>query len=295
MTNPKSPPRLCVVGYIFFEVFLPLDHPPPEQGEEIFVEDIPIGLGGALNTASVAKALGLEVTLLHPNGGGLTDIAASHTVKQLGIREQTWKTVPDPAISLVISTQQDRSFISKVDRKAMLGCPRFPGADWVHVGGLNEARDLTEQIATAREAGVKVSVSGCWSPEELARLSTVETRQWDLLILNEKEARTATGQVETAPLLLQNVAENIIVTLGSGGACGWLGGEQVRVEAPKLSPLDCTGAGDGFCAGLISALLRGLTGENALRIAVGSASVMLGIRGGVAMDRNTISALEELL
>ena len=46
---------LVVVGMAYFEVFVP-PHVRPRPGEELFVDGIALGLGGALNTATVAAA-----------------------------------------------------------------------------------------------------------------------------------------------------------------------------------------------------------------------------------------------
>ena len=59
-TKPRV--ELCVAGLVYFEVFVPGGVIPP-PGEELFVDNLRLGLGGALNTASVAAALGLDVVL----------------------------------------------------------------------------------------------------------------------------------------------------------------------------------------------------------------------------------------
>lgn len=61
---------LVVVGLAYFEVFVP-PHAHPAPGEEVFVDGMTLALGGALNTASVAAALGLRVTLCLPIGHGI--------------------------------------------------------------------------------------------------------------------------------------------------------------------------------------------------------------------------------
>ncbi|MFZ3028136.1 MAG: carbohydrate kinase family protein, partial [Rhodoferax sp.] len=65
---------LVVVGLAYFEVFVP-PHARPAPGEEVFVDGMTLALGGALNTASVAAALGLRVTLCLPMGHGIVDQA----------------------------------------------------------------------------------------------------------------------------------------------------------------------------------------------------------------------------
>ena len=50
-------PDLTVVGPAFFEVFVPPPDARPVPGEERYVDRIPVGLGGALNAASVADSV----------------------------------------------------------------------------------------------------------------------------------------------------------------------------------------------------------------------------------------------
>ena len=105
---------LGVVGLVFFEVFVPADVDWPQQGEENFVDRLPVGLGGALNTASVAKALGARVALISPRGDGLTDLMIRAAVQRLGVEDHPWPGPPDPGITLVRSTPHDRAFISAI-------------------------------------------------------------------------------------------------------------------------------------------------------------------------------------
>ena len=49
-----------------------------------------------MNAASVAAALGIDVTLVHPSGGGMVDLAAEALMLRLGIRSVTWPSRPDP-------------------------------------------------------------------------------------------------------------------------------------------------------------------------------------------------------
>lgn len=287
----KPSAELCVAGLVYFEVFVPGGVIPP-PGEELFVENLRLGLGGALNTASVAAALGLDVVLAHPRGQGLSDSAIAHTTQQLHIPTLTWASQHNPAVSLVFSGLQDRSFVSAADFGALALCRELPSARWIHVPGLLEARHLAAPLARARSAGAKISVSGSWAPEELTALSSLTHQPWDLLILNDKEAAFAAVDPKLAPDRLQGAARNVVVTLGPDGALGRLDGAWVSADAVPVAAVDFTGAGDAFCAGVLASLLRGITGDAALRHGCRVAARLLTQAGGVVDDPATLADLK---
>jgi sugar/nucleoside kinase (ribokinase family) len=160
--------QLCVVGYIHLEVCLPLEQRWPAAGEEVFVPAIDLRLGGALNTASVARALGLPVVLAYPVGyGGLSKAAIDNTLVRLGIAPRPWPARADPAISIVLANASERSFVSATDFAALADCPALPACGWIHVAGLIEAEGLAPRLAAARDVGARVSVAGSWAPDVL--------------------------------------------------------------------------------------------------------------------------------
>ncbi|WP_127128483.1 ribokinase [Georgenia sp. SYP-B2076] len=90
----------------------------------------------------------------------------------------------------------------------------------------------------------------------------------DLLIVNEHEAadlaRTTGGEqsaaeapTELAMALLARVPA-VVITLGAAGALvAERGADPVTVPAPRVTPVDTTGAGDTFCGVLAAALAHG--------------------------------------
>jgi sugar/nucleoside kinase (ribokinase family) len=294
---------LCVAGLVYFEVHAPVEGGMPPSGQERFVGRLPVTLGGALNTASVAKRLGLEVTLVHPSGGtGLTDVAIRQALAAAELPSVTFPSRADPALSLVFSDARDRGMLSAADFEAFGACPALPAAGWIHVPGLCEARLLGRQLDEARAAGARIAVSGSFAPEELARLrDQVATGAqtvplWDLLVLNEREAQALAGSAEAAIDRLRGLARELVVTLGDRGVLGLLGGEAVRAEAAPLDAgvetLDPTGAGDAFCAGLLAARVRGWTAPGALRFATRVAARILGVRGGAVLGPGVFDDLQ---
>lgn len=292
---------LVVVGMAYFDVFVP-PHEPVAPGEELFIDGMQLTLGGALNTASVAAALGLNVTLCVPMGTGIVDQAVALLAARLSITLVPISTRDNPAISLVCSDAGDRSFVSSADLDALASIERLPRAAWIHVPGLEEASRLTRVLALARQDGARISVSGSWSVQQLGRLAgnQMDAAPWDLLVLNEKEALAACGDVANAPELLAGAAHSVLVTLGPKGAFGMLDGVPLQALAapvPGAAPvpalvLDTTGAGDAFCGGLIAALLQGAAPAQALRHGIHTAARILSQTGGVVSDARSMEDLK---
>lgn len=289
MTDPNQP-TLTVVGLVYFELAVPAGMLPVPAGRERFVEHMRVGLGGALNTASVARALGQSVVLAYPSGHGLTDRAASSVLRDLGLPSLTWDARADTAISLVLDGDGDRSFLSFADFDALEACPQLPPSACIHVAGLKEARLLAHRLQDARSQGSLISVSGGWAPEELETLAD-EPRPWDFLFLNEVEAEHAVGSAQEAPERLARTAANVVVTRGSKGALGRVGGEWFEVPARPVDTIDATGAGDAFVAGFLSAHLKGRTAAASAALATEVAARQLGMPGGVAVDASRYSDL----
>jgi sugar/nucleoside kinase (ribokinase family) len=284
--------ELLVVGMCYLDVLVPRTAPPP-PGEELFVDAIELSFGGAANTASVAAALGLQVTLCAPAGCGIADLALRALAERLGIALDALPSSDDPAISLVFADARERTFVSAADFSALERLKHLPEAPWIHVPGLEEAARLAGPLARARAAGSRVAVSGSWQPGRLAQLAWQPEVLWDLLVLNDKEAEAACGDVAQAPRMLAACARSVVVTLGAAGAFGVFDGAPVRVAARAVEVLDPTGAGDAFCAGLLAALMRGLAPAAALRFGASAASHLLQQAGGLLQDPLRIAALRK--
>lgn len=281
---------LVVAGLAYLEVYVP-PHAPAPPGQERFVDGIALGLGGALNTASVAAALGVPVTLCAPAGHGIADLALAAQAARLGITLAPLPARDDPAISLVFADAHERSFVSSADFAALEQAGHLPEAGWIFVPGLEEAARLAAPLARARRDGAKVAVSASWSEQRLAQLATLRGAPWDLLVLNEKEALAACGDIAAAPQLLAGAAGAVIVTMGPHGARGTLAGSSFSVPAVPASVVDTTGAGDAFCGGLLTGLVRGLAPAAALRLAARAAAIILEQRGGMLAAPDRMAAL----
>jgi ribokinase len=102
----------------------------------------------------------------------------------------------------------------------------------------------------------------------------------DILICNEIEAGQLVGSDVTPERAVQAAGELVgrgsraaVVTLGRHGAVAADRDGSFRVEAPTVSVVDTTGAGDAFCGALMAWLARGSTLHEAVQAGVCAGSL----------------------
>jgi len=104
---------------------------------------------------------------------------------------------------------------------------------------------------------------------------TPNQKEFEELIGHRVDSDRLEEELET--FVEAKVFENVLLTLGSGGAL-YAGGRQgvLRIEAPEVEKVSAVGAGDSAVAGLILGLLRGRNHRTASgwAVAAGAAAVM---------------------
>lgn len=261
--------RLAVLGLVYFEVVADRGDCDVQSGRERFVTSLHSRLGGAYNTASVARSLGLDVTLVYPHGDGLTDHAVTAALNDEGIPLQTWSAKGEGPMTLVLRDASDRAFVSRANLEALRALPSLSAYDAIHVAGLAEAHLAEPQLRAARASGAKVSVSASWAPDWLRKLSQGNAQgndlRWDYLFLNSEEATYACGSVEDALNHLRTVSDHVVVTRGAEGISGFVDRAMFHTPSAYRQVSDPTGAGDSFVAGFLQARAVGATGPEAAR------------------------------
>ena len=121
---------------------------------------------------------------------------------------------------------------------------------------------LAGLFAAARTAGAVTSLDTNWDPAGGwggAQLRDV-LAQTSLLLPNEGEALRISGapDLDTAAGVLTSWGPDLVVKLGARGALCAQGPRWHRAELAPVTPVDATGAGDCFNAGLIAGLAQGL-------------------------------------
>ena len=258
---------VVVVGEIFADHVFSGFARWPQPGEEHFTDHyIREAGGGAAITACALGKLGRSVSIFAVMGK--EDAWLQERLRSFGVDLQGLRLTPTPtAISVSISTQQDRSFLT------------WPGANRMLPGYLSEAeislrlmegRHVHFALPLDREFALhllpQLRSAGCTSSIDVGHqvkwlqdpANWLTCGEVDFFLPNEREGHIMTGSDLPTQMLATLVDKGIrgaVLKLGSAGAAAWAGGQIQRARALTLEPVDTTGAGDVFDAGLIDALL----------------------------------------
>lgn len=145
-------------------------------------------------------------------------------------------------------------------------------------------------IALCKEKDVKVVLN----PAPAHKLKDATMKDIFMILPNETEldilCNSSGSFEEMAESLYKKGIENVIVTLGEKG-CMLVNEEGIKhFPAPPFSPVDTTGAGDSFVAGITVAISEGKSLEKAIKFASYVAGVTISKEGAQTSlpDRKTV-------
>ncbi|MCA0205201.1 MAG: sugar kinase [Proteobacteria bacterium] len=174
------------------------------------------------------------------------------------------------------------------------------GRDLIHVSGITLAiltpearRVLRDELARARQGGALVSFDPNWRPalwpgpdvarsamRELLAVCDIALPSWpdEGALFGDTDPQVCCGR-----LLSLGVPE-VALKLGAEGALTATAGTPAQVvpALPDLTPLDTTGAGDGFNGAYLAARLAGHAPTVAARLANRMAAEVIGVYGALA-------------
>ncbi|MGA2211244.1 MAG: PfkB family carbohydrate kinase [Acidimicrobiales bacterium] len=272
---------LVVVGDVINDVVIrPLTSPAPGTDTPSDVQLTPGGSGA--NQAAWLGWLGASVRFA--SRAGAADAARHRDVlESFGVDA---RIVSDPerrtgTIAILVGPGGVRSMFSDRGASAFLDEGDLPaalldGASRLHVSGYSlfgeTSRPAVLRLMTmAASAGVEISVDPC----SVAGLREVGadaflgwTKEVALVFPNLDEGRFLAGCPSEHPAtIVDTLLEHyglVALTLGPAGVLvASSAGERIRLEAPAVSVLDPTGAGDAFCAGFLAELLDSAGGNDA--------------------------------
>jgi ribokinase len=296
-------PKIVVVGSANTDFVV---HVPqlPSGGETVLGDQFQIARGGkGANQAVAAARLGADVTLVARLGDDNLGREALNAYGQEGI--QTDFVVLDretpSGVALILVNQEGENLIavapganSRLAPADVLAAERaIAGADCL----LLQLEIPLESVRTAAEVARRHQVRVILNPAPAQRLAPDFFHLVDVLTPNEREAAFLAEVPAESPGFLSGLAARInvptlIVTLGSQGACILAQGQEHRVPAFPVTPVDTTAAGDAFNGALAVALARGGNLYPAVLWA-NAAGAMAATRAGAQPSLPTAVEMEE--
>jgi ribokinase len=270
-------PRVVVLGDLMIDVVAHLDG-AVAPGSDAPARIAFRGGGSAANVAAWLAAAGIRPALVARIGPDERGRSAEAELRAAGV--DTRLTVdPEHATGtcvVLVAPDGERTMIPDAATGEHLAPDDLPDelpgpGRHLHVAGyalLRRGSRAAARSAIERARARKMTVSV--DPSSAALLSPAFldlARGADLLLPNVAEARVLSGEPEperAARRLAESVRE-VVVKLGEQGAL-WTDGREMRraAAASVHAPIDTTGAGDAFAAGLLAARVNGASPEEGL-------------------------------
>jgi ribokinase len=291
---------VVVVGSVNIDVSSRVEE-LPRAGETVLAAELHEGLGGkGANQAIAAARAGAAVVMLACVGTDAAGSSALARLRQEGIDTGgvlSCESLPTGrAFICVDACGQNQIVVSSGANAALrpddLDLLRglIEPAGLLLTGGELDSATVVRAAELAALAGRRFVLN--LAPVIDLPASTLA--QSDPLIVNELEAEmlgisTASLEQDLAEAV-DRVARSIVVTLGHAGAMSARAGVVTRHPAPRVTPVDTTGAGDAFVGTLVAALSRGASLEQATDEAVVAGAKSVQHRGASSPQIQVVPA-----
>ena len=300
-------PKIVVVGSANTDFVLSMTE-LPSKGETVLGDQFRVVRGGkGANQAVAAARLGADVTLVARLGTDSFGDEALAAYREEGIHTDFIVQDPDihSGIALIMVNRNGENMIavgpganSRLTAKDVVAASEaIREADCVLLQLEIPLEAVQAAVKTARRHNVKVILN----PAPAQKLPPEILKSVDYLTPNETEAAILAGEdptfvhQESLPHLasLLNVP-NLIVTLGSRGACILRGGQADYVPTFPIHPVDTTASGDAFNGALAVGLARGDDLLQAVRYA-NAAGAITATRHGAQPSLPTKHEIEQFM
>ena len=136
---------------------------------------------------------------------------------------------------------------------------------------------ISAVVKKAKESNQRLIIN----PAPAQKLSDELLKGLFLITPNETEASLLTGitveddvtAADAARIVLERGVKNVIITLGKKGAYFQNENLKLRIDAPVVTAIDTTAAGDTFSGAMAVALTESMSWEEAIKFAVAAASI----------------------
>ncbi len=269
------------------------------QAEQLLeAADLTLGGSGAIVACGLAR-LGLDVRLVAAVGNDTFGEVALDLLRERGVGVEAVTVRGDVGTGVtVVLSGPERAILTHPGAIATLAAGDLPPGlveDTRHVHAASVylttrmRPDLPGLLRVARAAGASTSLDTNDDPARTWAGLADLVGAVDVVLPNDAEAlRWAASWGEPAQdwtAAARRIAArgpDVVVKAGPEGGAVVSGDRVVRQPAPSLTPVDTTGAGDGFDAGWIAARLAGHPLPTALGWAVAAGSAATRAAGGIA-------------
>jgi len=246
----------------------------PLLGEEVFAERFEIQLGGGPQVLPILLSrMGIPSKLGTFLGDDLLSRFSLQLLEQEGFHNvhNLYRGKGKPVvITSVFSFPEDRSFLAYNERASDADLSDQEVYDFLKGSQVCFAPQSEAVLKKLKQDGTIIVYDVGWSDQ--LRLENYKhiLRHTDVFVPNDKEAMklTDTATPQEALRCLGEYVKYPVVKTGKSGCMALLDGEIVRVGAVEhLIPVDTTGAGDNFLAGIIYGICQGWDMVKSLQMA----------------------------
>jgi ribokinase len=257
----------------------------PRPGETVLCRGYAVlpGSKGANQAVAAARA-GSRVVHVATCGNDAFATAATSVLRSSGVDLAHLRTIDGPTGVCLVAVDPNAentviaaSGANLETRLEQLERCVFGAGDTLILQREIPDRETLEAVTLAKSRGARVVLNSAPAgPLPKATLTAL-----DVLIVNEHEAMIVAEGAEFTPSDPEDAVRRIshdygcaaIVTLGAQGAVAWRDGKRCEIAAPRIVPVDTTGAGDTFVGAFAAALDQGMAFAIAVRRGVAAGSL----------------------
>lgn len=304
----QSRPRIVIVGIYVADLLFKATR-MPVIGETLLGSHFAMGPGGKGSNQAVAAArAGAQVFFYTRLGNDAFAANARQTWQDAGVtsRATLHDDLTTGAAHIFVEDDTGRNAIIVYAGAAAHMVPADLDAIEQDIAGAHIFVTQLEQPLEVALHGLRLArkhgVTTIFNPAPARQLPDEIFPLCDWITPNETEASLLTGLPvadleqarRAADLLLAKGVRNVVVTLGEQGSLLHTASDSIHIPAIRAGKcIDTAGAGDGFTAGLATALAEGKSPEAALRFASALAGISVTRNGTAASmpDRGQIDTL----
>ena len=273
--------KICVVGSSNIDQIAYVDN-TPSDGETVFGNEYRMGFGGkGANQAIMSGLMGAETYMITCLGD---DVYADMTIdnyRKSSVNVDFIQRVPGSsgvAPIWVDSSGQNRIIVVSGANDLINGDDAVEAVKKIDdlkavIGQFEIPLKVTEKVFQYAKSNNITTILNP-APAKIPSDNLLDATDW--FIPNEVEFETISGlsAFEDANLInySKTIKSNLIVTLGEKGAAYIENGTVKKINAPKVSAIDTTGAGDAFVGAFSYAIASGFTTEDSIKLGIERAS-----------------------